>query len=205
MNIYLIRHSKQLKICGTKNIHEKSQSSNEKIILSVEGEEKAKEISNLKDLENIKVLWSSNYVRAISTAKYISHKNNIDINIDSRLNERKIGDLKEFEKLGKGKNITFTDEQLINKNFKNLDGESNVGVTKRMNEFFQEILNKDNIFEDIAVVNHGASIKFYLSQFCKINDKYELVYNDKILNISSPCVLKLKIKDKKIQNIIQIY
>ena len=51
--------------------------------------------------------------------------------------------------------------------------------------------------EDIAVVSHGESIKFYLSQFCKINDKYELLYNDKILNISSPCVLKLKIKDKK--------
>ena len=74
-----------------------------------------------------------------------------------------------------------------------------------MNEFFEEILNKDNILGDIAVVSHGASIKFYLSQFCKINDKYELVYNDKILNINSPCVLKLKIKDKKIQNIIQIY
>ena len=89
-----------------------------------------------EELRNIDCLWSSNYVRAISTAKYISYKNNIDINIDSRLNERKIGDLEEFEKLGKGKNITFTDEQLINKKFKNVDVECNDEVIKRMNEFF---------------------------------------------------------------------
>ena len=48
MNIYLIRHSKQLKIFGAKNINENSQTSNEKIILSVEGEENAKEISEIK-------------------------------------------------------------------------------------------------------------------------------------------------------------
>lgn len=46
MNIYLIRHSKQLKIYGAKNIDDNSQTSNEKIILSIKGEEKAKEIAN---------------------------------------------------------------------------------------------------------------------------------------------------------------
>lgn len=85
--IYLIRHSEQLRL---KNDEEESQIANEKIILSVEGEKKAEEISNLSELQNIDVLWSSNYVRALSTAKYISLENNIQINIDKNFNERKL-------------------------------------------------------------------------------------------------------------------
>ena len=88
--IFLIRHSEQLKIKGIENINEDSQVSNEKIILSVEGEKKSEEISKLQELKDINILWSSNYVRAISTAKYIAYKNNIEINIDSNLNERKL-------------------------------------------------------------------------------------------------------------------
>ena len=59
-------------------------------MLSVEGEINAQKLSNLEELKNINVLWSSNYVRAISTAKYIAFKNNIDINIDENFNERKL-------------------------------------------------------------------------------------------------------------------
>lgn len=88
--IYLIRHSEQLKINGKNIKSEDSQISNEKIILSINGERKAKEISELEELNNIDVLWSSNYVRAISTAKYIALKNNIEINIDENFNERKL-------------------------------------------------------------------------------------------------------------------
>lgn len=88
--VFLIRHSEQLKINSEKNICESSQISNEKIILSISGEEKAKQLSNNRELQDIDVLWSSNYVRAIATAKYIADKNNIQINIDENLNERKL-------------------------------------------------------------------------------------------------------------------
>lgn len=86
--IYLIRHSEQLKI--ESNISEDSQITNEKIILSIEGEKKAEEISKLEELKNIDVLWCSNYVRTISTAKYIVKENNIELNIDKNLGERKL-------------------------------------------------------------------------------------------------------------------
>lgn len=89
-SIFLIRHSKQLKIENKIVENELTQVDNEKIILSVEGEKKAEEISNLEELSNIDVLWCSNYVRAISTAKYIAYKNNIEINIDESFNERKL-------------------------------------------------------------------------------------------------------------------
>ena len=103
--VYLIRHSEQLKVDGIKNIDENSQISNEKIILSVEGEDKARELSKREELNNIDVIWSSNYVRAISTAKYIAYNNNLEINIDSNFNERKLGDLETLKESGKIKNI----------------------------------------------------------------------------------------------------
>ena len=97
----MIRHSEQLKIKNKIIENEESQISNEKIILSVEGERKAKEISKLKELSNIDILWSSNYVRAISTAKYIANQNHIEINIDENFNERKLRRFKKFREVGK--------------------------------------------------------------------------------------------------------
>lgn len=88
--VFLIRHSEQLRIESQNNKMEDSQISNEKIILSVEGERKAEEMSHLKELKEVEVLWSSNYVRAISTAKYIANQNKIEINIDKNFNERKL-------------------------------------------------------------------------------------------------------------------
>lgn len=83
--IYLVRHSEQLKIKGDISSKDSSQIKNEKIPLSINGEALALNLSNIEELKNIDVLFSSNYVRAISTAKYIAEKNNIEINIDERL------------------------------------------------------------------------------------------------------------------------
>ncbi|HOZ55466.1 MAG TPA: histidine phosphatase family protein [Clostridia bacterium] len=99
--VFLIRHSEQLKIKSNIIISETSQISNEKIILSIEGEKKAEEISNLDILKNIDELWASNYVRAISTAKYIADKNNININIDESFNERKLRKFRKFKRIRK--------------------------------------------------------------------------------------------------------
>lgn len=88
--VFLIRHSKQLKIEKDKLLKENSQISNEKIILSIEGEKEAEKIGQLQELKNIDILYSSNYVRALSTAKYIAQQNNIEIKVDDRLNERKL-------------------------------------------------------------------------------------------------------------------
>ena len=99
--VYLIRHSEQLRIMNKLVKDEESQIGNEKIILSVEGERKAQEISKLKELSNIEILWSSNYVRAIATAKYIAEQNKIEINIDENFNERKLRRFKEVKRIRK--------------------------------------------------------------------------------------------------------
>lgn len=88
--IFLIRHAEQLKLRGIYHVEEESQISNEKIILSIQGEKEAEKMSTLKELQNIDSVWSSNYVRAIATAKYIAENNQLDINVDERLNERRL-------------------------------------------------------------------------------------------------------------------
>lgn len=200
--IYLIRHSKVLKI--QKNVNENSQISNEKIILSIEGEKKAEELSYIPELQNIDILYSSNYVRAISTAKYIADKNNININIDENLGERKLGNLKELEILGKDKKHSFTTEQLIDKNFKNIDGESRLEAEERINKCFNKIF-KENIGKKVAIVSHGAILKFLIMKWCKLNDKFEIEFNKNIIKLDSPGIIKLIFEDEnfiELKNII---
>ena len=189
--VYLIRHSEQLKIDGIKNIFEDDQINNEKVILSVIGEKKAEEMSNLEELKDIDVLWCSNYVRAISTAKYIADKNNIKINIDSKLNERKLGDLKKLKEIGKDKKYTFTEEQLLNENLKNINGESLKEVNERMKICLNNILC-ENKGKKVAIVSHGMAIKVLLKDWCKLNRDLQLIYNDNIvIEVNSPSVIKL--------------
>ncbi|MFV0275162.1 MAG: histidine phosphatase family protein [Bacilli bacterium] len=55
------------------------------------GEERAKILSELQEFNNIDCVISSNYVRTISTAKYIANKNDLDILIDEDFGERSHG------------------------------------------------------------------------------------------------------------------
>ena len=90
--IYLLRHSQPFrKLLGEYNSSDVEQIRNEKNVLSVYGEKLAREISERKELQNIDVIYSSHYVRAMCTAKYIAENNNIKLNVDERLGERKFG------------------------------------------------------------------------------------------------------------------
>lgn len=88
--IYLIRHSESLKIKDGPTSAKIDQLKNEKLPLSENGEMLALKLSENEELQNIDKLYSSNYNRAILTAKYIAKKNNLEINIDKRLGERKL-------------------------------------------------------------------------------------------------------------------
>ena len=59
--IYLIRHAETVDENGIRNTNEDSQMINEKEILSVEGEEQAKRLSENVELNNIDIIWSSSY------------------------------------------------------------------------------------------------------------------------------------------------
>ena len=152
--VYLIRHAETIDENGIRNTNEDSQMINEKEILSVYGEEQSKKLSENTELNNIDVIWSSSYTRAKATAKYIANNNNLPINLDSSLSERKLGNLKELGEFMKDKSTRDpSQEQLLDRKFKTSDGESAEETKKRMTKFFDRILKE---YEDkkIAVISH---------------------------------------------------
>ena len=128
--VYLIRHSEKIdnKLLDNSNNNEYYQTRREKIILSVEGEKKAEKLSKLKEFEGIDVIFSSNYARAIQTAKYLAERKSLVIHIDDRFNERKLGIQQEDE-------LMYI-KQYYDENIKNIEGESRKEVTDRMLEGF---------------------------------------------------------------------
>ena len=202
--IYLIRHAETIEENGIRNTNEDSQIINEKEILSVYGEQQSQKLSRNIELKNIDIIWSSSYARAKATAKYIASKNNLPINIDSSLNERKLGNLKELGEFMKDKKTQDpSQEQLLDRKFKTSDGESAEDTRQRMTKFFDKILQEYK-WKKIAVVSHGGSIKFFLLNWCKVNADVKLVYKNTVLDITSPCLLKLTFRENELVNIEQI-
>lgn len=179
--IYILRHSIPFrKLLGEYNANEIEQIRNEKNPLSVEGERLALEISKKEELNNIDVLYSSNYVRAMSTAKYIAENNQINLNVDERLGERKFG-VKNISEISKD----FFLKQYNDWNYKIGDGESINEVIIRMNNALTDILN-NNKNKNIAIVSHGTSLTYMLSKWCniKLNEEknsLEIFFNNKLV------------------------
>lgn len=159
--IYLLRHSKSVKsddLIFDEELDE--QTKNERIPLSSIGEEEAKRFSNNKELTNIDVIFSSEYERAKSTAKYIANNNNLKLIISKDINERKIGDAKDYPK-------TFWITQFEDENAKAPNGESRKEVTQRFTRFINRVLEE---YKDkrIVLVSHGTAITFLLMNWCKL-------------------------------------
>ncbi|MFR7545060.1 MAG: histidine phosphatase family protein [Clostridia bacterium] len=202
--IYLIRHAETVEEKGIRNTCEDFQMINEKEILSIQGEEQSKRLSNNIELQNLDVIWSSNYTRAKATAKYIAYKNKLQYNLDKRLCERKLGNLEDLARFMIDKETRDPSrEQLAFPEFKTRDGESANETNKRMNEFISEILEKYE-GKKVAVISHGGSIKFFLLSYCKVNRNLNLEYKKNELDISSPCLLKMIFRQNELLNLEQI-
>ena len=202
--VYLIRHAETVDEDGIRNTKEDSQIINEKEILSVKGEEQSKKLSEHEELKNIDIIWSSSYTRAKATAKYIAHKNNLPINIDSMLSERRLGNLEEIAIFMKDKQTRDpSQEQLLDRKFKTSNGESAEDTNIRMTKFLNKILEQYKE-KRIAVISHGGSIKFLLLNWCTVNEDVKLVYKNSILEISSPCLLKMTFKGNELIDLVQL-
>ena len=108
-----------------------------------------------------------------------------------------------MRELGKNKQDSYTNEQLKDIYLKNKEGESNNEVSERMELFIKDIISNDA--KKIAIISHGASIKFWLSRYCEIDEQCNLQYNNQRLYIESPSVFNIKIKNKEIMDIKQIF
>lgn len=202
--IYLIRHAETVAEIGTRYTDEPTQLINEKEILSVEGEAQAKALSKNKELKRLAAVWSSSYVRAKSTAKYIAAVNHLAYDLDQDLSERKLGNLKELAAFMQGKATKDpSQEQLLDRTFRTADGESAEQTKDRMNRFFAKIL-QEYAGKRVAVVSHGGAIKFFLLNWCAVNADAQLVYQDTILDIKSPCLLKLTFHKNELVSLEQL-
>ena len=154
------------------------QIQNEKQFLSIEGEQIAQNKLNNTELDNIDVLFSSNYVRTVQTAKYLAEKNNIEIKVISDLGERKFG-IDSWEQLPEN----FERKQLLDENYKIGNGESQKEVRERMYSAVMKILNEYNN-KRVAIISHATAISYLLKKWCDIqlvDDKLRYSFNNKIL------------------------
>ena len=201
--IYLIRHSVRMKRddIETYNTTQPRIIREEKIVLSSEGERRAELLSKKEELQNIDVIYTSNCVRTLQTAKYMMESQNLKANIDERLDERRVGIINDQ------KVPDWFIRQYMDENYKTDGGESQNDVRKRMDEVINEILEKHKN-KRIAVFTHGYAITFYLLKYCKlisiIDEKFKYEYNGKIIfekSINAPEVFKLTFNNKEIKNI----
>lgn len=175
--IYLIRHSKPMKVNNTFN-KDNLQLQNEKSSLSIEGEQIAKEKLNKKEFDDIDIIFSSNYVRTIQTAKYLSEKNSAEINVISDLGERKFG-LDSWDELPDN----FERKQFLDENYKLNNGENQNEVRNRMYSAIMKILN-EYPNKRIAIVSHATAISYLLKKWCDVNiidDKLRYSFKNEIV------------------------
>ncbi len=171
--IYLIRHSEPFKIhMGTKITNESLLQENEKTPLSIKGEKMAEKLSKNPEFKNLSCVWSSNYVRAMSTAKYFAEVNNLKVNIDERLNER-IQGVASYDKLP----ADFEEKQINDADYKIENGESQKEVQNRLYKSLIDIINQ-NKGKRIAIVSHATAITFLLKKWCDIQYPHKYFFKN---------------------------
>ena len=106
------------------------------MVLSVDGEQKAEALCNVKELQNVEEIYASNSPRAIATAKYMSEEKHIPIKLDDRINERNFG-VKYINELPDNFNYLM----FHNKDLRLGNGETLNEVDKRFTEFINEKLD----------------------------------------------------------------
>ena len=192
--IYLMRHSSGDKNIDFSRVKETFEEKNRKYDLSMDGEKTAYLYSKIKELNKLNQVVSSNYVRSISTAKYVAEKNKLSVVVDSAFDERKFGPEKE-ELIP----ADFFKKQILNHDYKLKGGESFKQVYLRGLKGLSRVL-KDNYRKKALIVTHSSTICAILSKWCDISydTKYIIKYKGEAVidNFSSPDLLELKFDDK---------
>ncbi len=167
-------------VSKTNVIHSKEttfKSAREKTMLSKKGEENALSLTKMKVLEDIEVVYASEYFGAMNTGKYIAEEKRIDLVIDKRLNERVVGNLgtNEFRYLKGMQEHDF--------NFKLEDGESINDVQKRMEDFLLDVLISPE--KNILIVTHNIALMSLIAKYCNkgynLYDRLILDYHDEVI------------------------
>lgn len=157
--IYFMRHSEALKFNNINN-NDDLQIQNEKWPLTINGETIAKEKSKIDDFSHFDDVYPSNYVRAISTAKYFTKDK---VNIDESFGERKFG-INNWEELPND----FGEKQFENFDYKLKSGESLNEVIIRETNSLNRILTEHKN-QKILIVGHSTALASLFSKWCEVS------------------------------------
>ena len=157
--IYFMRHSEALKPINIEN-NDSLQLQNEKWILTSNGENIAKKISETEELKDFDMVFSSNYVRAICTAKYFT---NNKIHIVESFGERKFG-INSWDEMP----VDFEKKQWADFDYQVGNGESLNKVKERELNALAEILTKHKN-KKILIVGHSTALATLFSNWCDID------------------------------------
>ena len=173
--VYLVRHAEPFKIYrGIEEIDEELLFSNIKTPLSVNGERCAEEKSMADEFKNIDVIWSSDYVRCMSTAKWFAYRNNLKVNISDKLGERKHG-VNSWDELPSD----FEVHQFEDENYKIGNGESRKEVSQRLYNKIMDIIN-ENKNKRILIVGHSTAFAYLFSNWCKVSYDSDYKFNNEV-------------------------
>lgn len=165
--------------------------------LSIEGEKAS--VKLVKKI-NASIVYSSSYASSIGTAKYYASYKNIDVNINSFLNDLRIGDLGRRNI----KMLRFMQERDFD--FKFNRGESLNDVNKRMNIAIDRIIKK-NGNKNIVIFTQKSAITGYLLDKLEhgynLEDRLVLSFNERVIiddNLSDVDIIKLELEKGKVIN-----
>lgn len=203
--VYLIRHSAPFVMIDNYDDYQNVSwdDYNRNMILSSLGEDNAKKLCDIEELNHIDVIYSSDSYRAIGTSKYLAEKNNLKIKLDNRINERKLGCEKIFDLP-----LDFSRNSFDNKDLKFASGESLNEVDSRFNSFLNNVL--DGTDNNIVLVIHGMILMSYLKSICDFNfdgNNFKINFNHiEVMNgrFKNPDVFKICFEDKKVVSIENI-
>ena len=165
--------------------------------LSIEGEKASVKLVKKIDAS---IVYSSSYASSIGTAKYYASYKNIDVNINSFLNDLRIGDLGRRNI----KMLRFMQERDFD--FKFNRGESLNDVNKRMNIAIDRIIKK-NGNKNIVIFTQKSAITGYLLDKLEhgynLEDRLVLCFNEIVIiddNLSDVDIIKLELEKGKVIN-----
>lgn len=198
--LYLVSNN-----CVLNNLVYKSDESlelkREKRPLSIEGEKLARNLANNEELENINVIYSSGYASALDTAKFIADKLELSINVENKLNERKIGLLADTTLR------FFKEQQEHDFNYRLSGGESINATNSRITNIINKIL-KENKDLNILIITHSTAIMSYLLNHCEkgynLDDRLILNYNENVIidgTTNGLEIFKLEFEEDNLVNI----
>lgn len=168
--------------------------------LSFKGEKTASEFLKIEGIKKTKIIYASNHVAMINTAKYLSEELNVPIWIDEKLKERKIGIL------GSNSEHFLKEMQEHDFDYKFHNGESLQSTQNRMKEILKDILFR-HPDKTIAVFTHDIALVALFATWC---EKGYNLDNQMILNFKEEVIIdgvfhpfrifKLEFDDMKLVN-----